>query len=716
MELPNKHYPPLEDVTNLLTSQTQSNDPSFFRVMTSFYLSQVASTMRVKIDTPDRGIIPINMYALCLAPSGFGKNMSVGIIEERLLHKFKQAFIDDTEPATVEVSLARLAQARASKSNTDPDDEMLRVQREYDGCGESLWSFDSGTIPAFKQLRHKALMGGTRALNFICDEIGCNFTEASELLKVFLETFDKGKIKQKLIKNTEKSERNKEIDGNVPTNVLLFGTPSKLFDGGKVEADLMSFWDTGYARRLFYGLSDKMPVTERPSAKELFHTMLNNNSNGVLDAFADRLELLADPDNVGKVLILPNDSAIYLLEYKLYCEDLANTLPEHDEIRKAEVAHRYFKVLKLAGAFAFCDGVDTVTKQYIEYAICLAEESGVAFEKMLNRDRNYVRLAKYIANQTRVTQVDLVEDLPFYRKSETQKREIMSLAIAWGYQNSIIIKKEFISGVEFLSGEALKETNLDNCILSYSEDLAEGYEGVHAPFDQLHLLTQEEGLHWCNHHFKNNHRYEENALESVGFNLLVLDVDSTASLAEVQTLMKEYTYHIYTTKRHTEDCDRFRVVLPLSHILKLNKNEYREFYDNILEWLPFKVDSQVSQRARKWLSHSGEYLYNDGNLLDVLPFIPRTSKNEERKKAIQGLENLSNLERWFVSNTGSGNRSNQLIKYAYMLVDSQRSYEEIQSAVLSLNDKLQDKLDEAEVYSTILVTAAKAVAKRDSTV
>lgn len=712
MELPKEHYPLLEQITNVLTLQTQSSDPLFFRVMTSFYLSFVASTMRIKVNTPDRGVIPVNFYGLCLAPSGFGKNLSANIVEEQVIHKFKERFKEEVEPEVIEVELARLAQKRASKAGVDPDDELVKVLREFQECGESLWSFDSGTIPAFKQQHHRALMTNTRALTFICDEIGCNFTEASDLLKVFLETFDKGKIKQKLIKNTIQSVRNAEIEGSVPTNMLLFGTPTKLIDGGTIEASLLSFLDTGYARRLFFGSSDKIKSTERPSAEELFNQMTNGNSVQVLEDIADKLELLADSSNMSKELTLTRESAIYLLEYKLHCEDIAATLGDHDEIRKAEITHRYFKVLKVAGAFAFVDFQDEVSIKYIKYGIALAEESGEAFNKILNRERNYVKLAKYLANKTKITQVDLVEDLPFYRKSDSQKRELMNLAIAWGYQNSIIIKKEYTSGIEFLSGEALKEIDLQQCILSYSEDMAYGYDGVYAPFNELHNLTQEEGLHWCNHMFKDNHRNDENTIE--GFNLLVFDVDGTATLNEVRTLLKNYTYHLYTTKRHTESSHRFRIVMPLSHVLKLSLAEYKEFYDNILEWLPFKVDEQTSQRSRKWLSNKGINEYNEGKLLDVLPFIPRTFKNEERKKSLEGLENLTNLERWFIDNTGTGNRSNQLIKYAFMLVDSGRSYEEVQAAICSLNEKIADKLDDTELYSTILVSAAKAIAKRDA--
>ena len=92
-----------------------------------------------------------------------------------------------------------------------------------------------------------------------------------------------------------------------------------------------------------------------------------------------------------------------------------------------------------------------VTKEHLHSAIKLVEESGVAFQQMLKREKPYVKLAKYIADvNTEVTQVDLVEQLPFYKGSEAQKRDLLNLAIAYGYKNNIIIKKSYVDNIEFL--------------------------------------------------------------------------------------------------------------------------------------------------------------------------------------------------------------------------------------------------------------------------
>src|SRR5690606_25961738 len=109
-----------------------------------------------------------------------------------------------------------------------------------------------------------------------------------------------------------------------------------------------------------------------------------------------------------------------------------------------------------------------------------------AFESILTRDRPYAKLAKYIAAVGReVTQADLVEDLPFYPKAAGPQRDLMNIAIAYGYQNNIIIKRSFNDGIEFLRGETLRITDLDQMIISYSQDWALGYQNERQPFDKL---------------------------------------------------------------------------------------------------------------------------------------------------------------------------------------------------------------------------------------
>lgn len=706
-----EYHPASEKLVQILCSKTQNSNPLFFRVLVGYYFSLVASMMRTTIATHDRGDIPVNMYALNLSTSGSGKGFSTNIMENSVINQFRSRFLEETFPILAENNLPKLALKRANRKSTDPDEELVRVQKEFDSLGSLMFSFDSGTAPAVKQMRHKLLMADAGSMNLQIDEIGSNLVGNVEILNTFLELYDVGLVKQKLIKNTADSVRNEEIVGRTPTNMMLFGTPAKLLNGSKTEEELYSMLETGYARRCFFGYSRASNKATDMTPEQVYVQLTNQDSNTYLDELSDKLEALADIINVNKRLVVSKETSLLLIEYRLKCEREAELYPEHEEIKKAEISHRYFKALKLAGAYAFVDDSPELTQEHLYQAIKLAEESGNAFNKLLTRDRPYVKLAKYIATCKRdVTQADLVEDLPFYRGAAGQKTEMLSLAIAYGYKNNIIIKKSFSDGIEFLRGETLKETDLSKMVLSYSSDITTDYRNEYAPFEKLHQLTQADGLHWVAHHLNGGYRNEENCIP--GFNLVVIDVDGGVNMSTVKLLMKNYKFLIYTTKRHTEEENRFRIILPINYELAMDAKDYKEFMSNIYEWLPFEVDTATNQRARKWLSHGGTYEYNEGEVLDALPFIPKTSKNEERKELMNSQHSMDNLERWVINNIGDGNRNNMLLRYAMILLDGGFDFENIRQRVMTLNNKIADKLDEAEVMSTIMITVAKAISKR----
>ncbi len=706
-----QYHPTSEKLVETICNRTQGVEPLFFRVLVAYYFANTASHMRCSIATPDMGDIPVNLYALNLAPSGFGKGRSINILEEEVFSQFRQRFLEETFPLLAEINLPKLSVSRANRKGTDPDEELVRVQKEFDGTGPMLFSFAEATAPAVKQMRHHLLMANAGALSLEVDEIGTNLSNSAEVLGPYLELFDKGKIKTKLVKSTSDSKRLEEIRGTTPTNLMMFGTPSKLFDGAATEQLLYSFLDTGYARRCFFGYIKGVTRQTDLTPQEIFARSTSQNNNAFLEKLADQLENLADIINVNKKLAIQEDTSLLLIEYKIHCEKAAAKLPEHEDMKKAELSHRYFKVLKLAGAYAFIDDSPEVTQGHIYNAIKLAEESGAAFQSMLNRDRPYMKLAKYLAGVKRdVTQAELVEDLPFYKGGTAQKNELMTLAIAYGYKNNIVIKKSFSDGIEFIRGETLQETDLNKMVVSYSADITTDYRNETAPFDQLHKLTQAPGMHWVAHHLNGGYRNEENCIP--GFNMVVVDVDGTVSLSTAKLLLKDYKYLIYTTKRHTEVENRFRIILPINYTLELDARDYKEFMSNIYEWLPFEVDTATGQRARKWMSHDGHYEYNDGNVLDALPFIPKTSKNEERKERLNSQQSMDNLERWVINNIGDGNRNNMLLRYAMILVDAGFDFEAIRLKVIDLNDKIADKLDEVEIMGTIMISVGKAISKR----
>lgn len=703
------HHPALEEIVDVLCNKTQNNDRGFFRVEVAYFLAKMASCMGATIVTKDRGDIPVNIYAMALATSGFGKGHSVNIIEDGFMMGFKKRFMEDTMPTIAEKNLWKIANERAARNGTDQQEEFEKVEAEYRRAGAYPYTFDSGTPPAVKQLRHKLLMANCGSINLQIDEIGSNLLANLDVLTLFLELYDQGKVKPKLTKNTAESVRGEDLEGKTPTNMLLFGTPSKLLDGGQIEDMYYAMLDTGYARRCLFafGHIDKKAFNML-TPEEIYINLTKANNNQLVNQWANHFTSLADPTHFGWKMAVEDDVGIELIRYKSECDKAADAMADHEEIRKAEMMHRYFKALKLAGAYAFVDQSLNVEMEHLKQAILLVEESGKAFQSILNREKAYVKLAKYISSiGSEVTHADLLESLPFYPKGNAARNEMITLATAWGYKQHIIIKKSFNDGIEFFRGETLQETNIDEMVISYSDNWAYNYVGERVPFDQLHVLTQHEGMHWCNHHFRKEHRAEENVI--AGFNMIVIDVDGGISRDICHDLMKEYRFMTYSTKRSTDEENRFRLIIPMNYYLELDGEEYKEFMNNVMAWLPFETDESANQRAKKWMScETGTYHYNlEAPLLDVRDFIPRTSKNEAFQNQMQQVQSLDNLERWFAGRIANGNRNNHMIKYALALVDSGKDFNEVSTLVHAFNKKLSNPLDPDELNSTVLVTAAK---------
>lgn len=709
------YNPKAEKLVEIIQTRT-SLDPLFIRVIVAYYFAMMASAMRVTINTHDRGPIPVNLYALALSPSGTGKGVTTNFMESEVTRAFQERFVNETFLLCAEQNLPKLANKKAVRAGTDPDDELIKLQKQFDSLGPLLMTFDDASSPAIKAQRFKLQMADAGAMNLQVDEIGLNLPKVLEAMGVLLELFDVGQVKNKLTKNSSDNVRLEELKSPTPMNMLLFGTPTALLNGSKTEEELHKMLDTGYARRCFFGYSSATLKAETKTAEQVFTERTNKANFKFIEDFSEYLENLADMTNMGRTIGISREVSLKLIQYQLDCQAESAKLSQFEEVRKAELVHRYFKALKLAGAYAFIDNSPTITQDHLFQAIKLAEASGKAFNHLLTPEKAHVKLAKYLGEIGReVTQADMVEDLPFYRGQVAAKQDMLNLAIAWGYKNNILIKKSYENGVDLYRGESLKPTDLSKIRVAWSTDVAYNYANETAPFDKLHQLTQRQGLHWINHHLVDGHRCEESA--TPGFNCLVIDLDGGTKIETAKALLSKYHYLIYTTKRHTDQENRFRVVLPTNFNLELDAKDYKEFMANVFQSLPFDgIDLTTNQRARKWLSHDGQYCYNQAEgleLFDVLPYIPKTTKNEERKALLNDQSALDNLERWMLNNSGDGNRNNMLLRFAMMLVDAGFKFEDIKSRVLTLNAKMPDKLDDSEIYSTILVTAKKNLDRKE---
>jgi hypothetical protein len=714
MEYVNQHHPAIEEITTFLCNKTQNTDAPFFRVMTAYFLTKCISSLRISLRTQDRGVIPINTYVVALAPSGAGKGYSVSTLENNLLAPFTEKFCGEVVPLVAEETIHELSTKKALRSQDDLGVIKDQLRDELARSGDYLFTFDSGTVPATKQLRQKILMQGIGAINLQVDEIGSNLINSTEILNLFLELYDLGLAKDKLIKNTSEQSRGTMLSGSSPANLLLFGTPSKLLDGSSTEDSFFSFLETGYARRSLFAWGHPAKPNDHITADELFDLMVTQAGDGALTLWKERLFELCSAEYANSTIVVPRSTSIELLRYKLWCERIAGQMGDHEELAKTELNHRYFKALKLSGVFAALDMSNRVEIEHLHQALTLVEESGRAFSRLFQRERPYMRLGKFLAQCSQeMTHADLMDELPFYKGGVAFRNDMVAMASAWGYRNNIIIRKTIVDGIDFFRGETLRTTDLNRIPIAWSTHVAYNYRNEYAPWDQMSKLINTTGLHWISHHLVagdagEGHRTEDNC--KAGFSVVVLDVDTGQQLPEALELLSPYTYRIYTTKRHSDENHRFRVILPMSHELKLDSKDFTQFMVNLSKWVPFEMDEATWQRSRKWESFNGETFANEGQLLDVLPFIPRTGRNISYLQSIENLTNLPALERWFAGQIAEGGgRNNLMFRYGTMLMSKGKPYVEAEAIVRDFNNKIPNPLTVDELRRTVFTSMARKV-------
>lgn len=712
-KIKNASYHPLsEKILNIIEKQTNNTSHNYFRIVIGFFMAQIASNMRCKVKGAVTGAVPVNMYACTLMPSGGGKGHSLRILESQVINKFKEEFINCTLPVLLENNLDVLAQKKSILTGLPMDKckgELVKESLEY---GPLPYAFDSGTGPAFKQVRSKAQLCNAGALSFICDEIGSNLINNKEITSIGLEVFDNGELKPKITKNSEGNKRTEDRPDPVPTNMLWFGTPAKLFNSGAEEDNFYSLLQEGYARRNFFGEGNR-DATTKLTGKELRDSLLACNFEQELEDISNKLGDLAGIQYHNRVITVDAPEEELLLDYRIWCEQRANELPSHDDIRRTELTHRYWKAYKLAGAYAFVDGNSSLTKENLLSAFKLVEDSGESLNKILKREKAYVKLAKYLGEINKpMTHADLSDELPFFKGSASVRQDMINLASAWGYQNGIVIKSFEQGKISFLEGQRLEGTNLNEIIISVSQDKTYNYDNQTIPWSKIDKLGSISGIQWCTHHFMSdpmhtengNHRHQKYSIPA--FNLLVLDIDGGCAIDTARDILKQYTYFMYTTKRHTNASHRFRIVLPMKYKLFLNPKEYNKFMANIFTAFPFEgMDEQTKDIARTWATNAGTIYKNEGELFDPRPYIPDTTLEREEKERIKkDYGNMNHITRWFLEKAKEGNRNNTLFRYGALLKDKGMSQDEIEKAIIDLNSKLDCPLDLTELTNTVFAS------------
>jgi len=146
-------------------------------------------------------------------------------------------------------------------------------------------------------------------------------------------------------------------------------------------------------------------------------------------------------------------------------------------------------------------------------------------------------------------------------------------------------------------------------------------------------------------------RCKENVLELHG---IVLDVDDSMNIADIQSKLDGLEYLLYTTFRHTAEHNKFRVIIPFSKPLLAQDIAGRQ--DSIMETFP-GVDRASFSVSQSFYFHSGNdsaktVIWNRGVMIDpyafeyreqtahTLDLSPETSLDDLTENDVQEVERI----------------------------------------------------------------------------
>ena len=627
----------------------------FFQTAAAMGLKNIRIKRQTK--TGDKLIIP-SYIGISFAPAGAGKDHSKNLTEDifKPLHEsFNRA--------------AEMFFDAHRGTPTEPERRYLKLNSYF----IPVESSEEGIQKAAQTICDM----GIGSVNIQTDELGDNIGKMEQIFKKIKTAWDTGTSEGPI--NVSDSGQNYFTVKNTCFNALLFGSPAKFELRPDRKEKLIDAYVSGMARRSF-----------------IYHNDVYRKSENKNREF----EYMSDEDYV-KYIEFKKDIRYFINNTTVinYPQEVWQALRDYDEVKelKREKSHSLIacdlgapkKIEKLLGIIATLDLSDTITMQHLEYAIQFTEAVDATAEDTVEFKPIYIQIYNELLKRDFSARTDIVKAV----KDVTLTSLANEMVLVEEYANMLgnsIIKKENNNIVRWKL-EQLSKTDLSVVIISRSSSTSKtdpsGFERLQGNFTNLHTIINSECKYSAGT-FNRGYITDDNYLQEQ--NLFIIDVDDGLAIAEAKELFSDWTYLITTTKNHQkakngtgEICDRFRIILPTVSTFHLESSVYRAMYTNLLDTLNISYDSSCKNASRWYYGNpEGEHWYNEGELLDIRPFIPDSVENKSAQESYNNYDN-SNEEyqtdqridgaiRWFLRNTSEGSRNNMLFRLGAMLKDPRK--------------------------------------------
>lgn len=671
-------------------------------------LSIVACSKRVKIESIKGGssVYP-NIYAIKVMPSSSGKDLPLALAQEELLDgvimdlKSKyRVFLEDFKVRPYDY-LENLDQNAWEEMTKKEKDEALKQGLPND----FLFSFDSGTIEGLVSQCNSIKLFKKGVAFCMMNEFGTYITKAdSEVPMAFisglLKAFDVREFGGKVIRSSKQTLTVKD------TPVILLGnTSSRWIKDEDSKETLMKFIGGGLGRRSFIFYPTNVVVEDNQETIQEILQQRKANYQDVKNLQMDIRNEILNKYNAVKfdtVLSYTQEAEDFIEIYSLYGELMYDSLVNKQEAVASEYRGRSWKMVRLAGLFAWLNGHTQIDKQDVSEAIYFTEYFSEKTSKFIYDQENEKLpeeklLDWLIANAGRHLKTEIrKEGFIGFNKSKRDYEELFEntkeVGGEMGYD--IVIRdtgnKITIEAIPLIKSD---EGNIPIMVAPKQDDFEKMKKVVNYTRRQIKwedlpdIVTNYQYMPQLSSGYRN----KENAID--GGTLLALDIDDNWTLNQAKDYFtkEKIKCFIITTASHqksvdksgkkTQKKDRFRVIILLKYAFEGGFSKWSTVYSNFANSLGAKVDNSTKDMTRSFFPspQDATYYFIEGEALDWKQYdyqpkrIPKAVQEEStdfwEKKALEKLNQEYN----------AGNRDNTMRDVVYMLqnhgVSAQRSFE-----------------------------------------
>ena len=615
-----------------------------------------------KTNNNDKVIIP-NYFGISFGGSGVGKNHSDNLARAI----FKESFDNFQRHAE------SFYDSRKDPADKKPDPRYVNLSSYFIPV-TSTWQALQKAAQTVKDM-------DVGSVNVVSDELGDNIMSMSEIFTKLKSTWDTGTSEGPV--NVTNGGESYFCVHDVCFNALLFGAPGPFELDPKKKDRLLETYVSGMARRsfIYHNNTYKKSENRNPNFEKLEREFYDK-----LESYIKELRYFL---NNTKEIRYPAKIREKLLEY----DQIKEIERERSISLIAEDLGSTKKIEKLLGIIATLDLQDEINEEHLKFAIEFTEALDSTAEETVEIKPAYKRIYDEIEKRSFAARTDIVKAV----KDITIKDLDSQLILVQEHANLIgnsLIKKEY-NGIIKYKIEKLSNTNLDNIILSIKGNMdrtePEGFVRKIGSFDKLINAVNAE-FRYSAGTFRNEYISDENYLQEQ--NLFIIDIDNDLRLEDAKALFSSMTYLIATTKSHQKPkktkvngetidlvCDRFRIILPTLSTFHLTAKVYSEMYMNVINSLGIAEADSKCRNASRWYygNPEGEHWYNKGDLLDIRTYIPDSSEHQDASTSLNNYDNQRDKSnapasirvdaaiRWFLSNTATGNRNDNLFKLGMLL-------------------------------------------------